>query len=439
MSQADNEKSDKSIVFSTPPELNKDIQLQEKVKPSAKVVTTSLLPMVGAEKSNLDELILSSSSPILPKARPIWTKQQLLEIGEISKCEESNRLKRDGSNYGQNPKIDSDCSVLSRLSPTNNQASQSKPRSKTKSTPFKLLSAKNKGKCSLKSLPSKMNGKSQKTPMKPIKSVVSPKENEPSPQKSQNGESSCLDKLFNSLFSNIHDYREFQEGCRQILQMCTPIFICLILVLVGTSNLDYVRSTFISFQSFNLLPMDDIDLTFDTASAIGSEVDPSLMPTREELDGGYANKIWFIVGTVAVLFIMIIVVTCLMLAFFRRGLMRFMSWFYIFAFGLVLSLFPLLFVQEMLFTCNIAADWPMVVLAIYNFAALGLMVFFGGGPKRVRQGYCVIFCTFMSLYIIKMLNLAMTIVLLALMCLWDIYAVLSQKGKIPIWLNNIRV
>jgi len=84
---------------------------------------------------------------------------------------------------------------------------------------------------------------------------------------------------------------------------------------------------------------------------------------------------------------------------------------------------------------NIPIDKVTISFALWNFAAVGLLSIFWRGPLYVQQFYLVCISAIIAWALTKM-NEWTTWVLLALLVLWDLFAVLTPCGPLRVLVES---
>lgn len=139
-------------------------------------------------------------------------------------------------------------------------------------------------------------------------------------------------------------------------------------------------------------------------------------------------------STMAIIFIVIFLV--LMIAFtflvvwlYKNGRVRVIQYWLYAAVFVIFGYVGGLYTYDFCRSRCVNIDWITLVLAIWNFAATGLVAVFGRAPRMINQAYLIVMSALMA-YVFRSLPDYAVWIILALLVLWDLFAVLSPWGPL---------
>lgn len=209
----------------------------------------------------------------------------------------------------------------------------------------------------------------------------------------------------------------------RVVQLYVHVLICALLVLLSVRYLSYYRVALQDFSLKDFLPHDKLVTVL--------QQQPQL---REQalIAGEGESKLespWVILSIVAFLLVFLISGTFLLLLLYKRGYSHSIKCISAGPYLLYLAIFPLVYLQELIYTLNLAVDWPTVLLFLYNQTLTGFLVLFYSGPKWAKRIFYVIISSMLALFLVKFINQWIEIGLMLTLIVWDLYAVLHSKGN----------
>ncbi|CAG2100225.1 unnamed protein product [Medioppia subpectinata] len=132
----------------------------------------------------------------------------------------------------------------------------------------------------------------------------------------------------------------------------------------------------------------------------------------------------------AIFVVLMAIITFVMALIIIYNFMVCVKVFFIFAFVIYFGLFSAGYVYIALDEYNVPMDWITVGVFIWNYTAVGIVIFFIAGPKLLKQTYLILLSANVALILILVLPEWTTWLLLGLMSIWDLYAVLHKTGPL---------
>ncbi len=148
---------------------------------------------------------------------------------------------------------------------------------------------------------------------------------------------------------------------------------------------------------------------------------------KEESSAG-EKSISVLITVIMFVVILILMTTCITMIYISQYFLL-VNIFFVFAFLIYLGLFFGIYFQELLHEINyIVVDKITAFLIISNYAMIGIVMLFIGGPKIMAQSFHVMMSALLALIFIKFIPSWTTWGLLFAVSVWDIYAVLHENG-----------
>ncbi|XP_064472913.1 presenilin-2-like [Ornithodoros turicata] len=135
---------------------------------------------------------------------------------------------------------------------------------------------------------------------------------------------------------------------------------------------------------------------------------------------------------------MVVIVNCTLVLLYKEGHTNIIKGWLMTGSALLLSVTTYHYFGRVLIYFNIPLDLLSVVVIVYNLAVTGLMCLYYKGPFLMQQTYLVYVSVLMSLVLVESFPTWTAWMLLALISLWDIFAVLCVVGPLKILLETAK-
>lgn len=231
----------------------------------------------------------------------------------------------------------------------------------------------------------------------------------------------------------------FHRDAPKIVHLYIPVLICTFFVLVSVAYLDYYRVPVTSLDAAEILPRDNLQV--DHLLVKGPTRVPLskqfYRPSKVDKKDTFAN-IWIILAAICLIFLFLLFGTLSLLVLLKLGYSRIINCVSMIPYVVYLGVFPLVYIQELFYTLNVAIDWFVVAFFLHNQVVVGFIVLFGQSPKWIKQAYHILISGMLALLIIKFANEYLEVALMVLLICWDLYAVLHRKGPLNQLLNTLQ-
>src|SRR6218665_1961341 len=219
----------------------------------------------------------------------------------------------------------------------------------------------------------------------------------------------CAKKLLERLDNAISDASQHQsthltaemvwQTLSQTPKVYFPILVCHILVLFILHTVPFFSIPLIAFDIDSLIPSEKMHPPIETTEKERSKKSFLPLPVPDE---DKINRFWVVALIAIFVIVLLAIISFCFLKCIRAGLGNMLRIIYHFNFIMYFSVFPLFFIQEIVYVQNWAVDKILLGLVIYNFCFCGVLAMFYTFPKNIRKFYLIMLCAMTSSITIKL-------------------------------------